>query len=162
MFRNPSNNSNGNTFDLTGRQISFEHLTRQVVRYESNGTTTVLADSFNNKSLNAPNDGIVHPNGDLWFTDPGYGALGAYEGTQADTGSVQPYQKEAVYRLDMKTAKLHQVTTDIFKPNGICFSPDYSKLYVADTGASHYGKPVPAVIRSWDVVDETQRRGRPR
>ena len=117
VFRNPSNNSNGNTFDLTGRQISFEHLTRRVVRYEKNGTITVLADSFKNKSLNAPNDGIVHPNGDVWFTDPGYGALGAYEGTDADTGSVQPYQKEAVYRIDMKTARLHQVTTDIFKPN---------------------------------------------
>jgi gluconolactonase len=155
-YRKPSNMSNGNTFDLLGRQISFEHLTRRVVRYERNGEATVLADSFGGKSLNAPNDGIVHPNGDLWFSDPGYGALGLYEGTEPDTGSVEPHQKEAIYRLDMKTGKLHQVADDIFKPNGVCFSPDYRKLYAADTGGSHYGRRAPAVIRVWDVVDESR------
>ena len=156
VYRNPSNMSNGNTFDLSARQISFEHLTRRVVRYEANGEATVLADSHGGKSLNGPNDGVIHPNGDLWFSDPGYGALGLYEGTEPPRDSVQPYQKEAIYRIDMKTGKLHKVADDIFKPNGVCFSPDYRKLYVADTGASHYGARAPAQIKVWDVVNESR------
>ena len=154
VFRRPSNNSNGNTFDREGRQISFEHLTHRVVRYERDGSVTVLADSYGGKPLNAPNDGVVHPNGDLWFSDPGYGTLGDYEGKRANTGSVQPHQKEAIYRLDAATGKLHQVTDEIFKPNGVCFSPDYKQLYAADTGASHYGEAAPPVIKVWDVVEE--------
>ncbi|MCX7422810.1 MAG: SMP-30/gluconolactonase/LRE family protein [Planctomycetia bacterium] len=153
VFRNPAGNSNGNTFDFHGRQISFQHGPRRVVRYEYDGSVTVLASEFNGKSLNAPNDGVVHPNGDIWFTDPGYGGLMNYEGTNAKTGSVQPFQKEAVYRIDSKTGKLSQVTDEIFKPNGICFSPDYKKLYVADTGASHY-EEAPKNIKVWDIVDE--------
>ena len=156
IFRKDSNNSNGNTFDLEGRQISFEHLTHRVVRYERNGTVSVLAENYNRKPLNAPNDGVVHPNGDLWFSDTGYGSLGDYEGTQTPIDSVQPHQKEAIYRLDMKTEKLVQVTDDIFKPNGVCFSPDYRKLYAADSGVSHYGAAAPAVIKVWDVVDESR------
>lgn len=152
-IRNPSNNSNGNTFDFHGRQISCEHLTRSVVRYEHDGTRTVLASRFQGKSLNAPNDAVVHPNGDIWFTDPGYGGLMDYEGRDAKTGSVQPYQKEAVYRIEQSTGKLMQVTTDIFKPNGLCFSPDYKKLYVADTGASHYPEAT-RQIKVWDIVEE--------
>ncbi len=153
VFRNPAGNSNGNTFDFHGRQISFQHGTRKVVRYEYDGSVTVLASEFNGKSLNAPNDGVVHPNGDVWFTDPGYGGLMNYEGVNANNGSKQPYQKEAVYRIDAKSGKLHQVTDEIFKPNGICFSPDYKKLYVADTGASHYDE-APKNIKVWDVIDE--------
>ena len=153
-FRNPAGNSNGNTFDFQGRQISCEHLTRKVVRYEHDGSKTVLAESYDGKSLNAPNDAVVHPNtGDIWFTDPGYGALMNYEGQRADTGSPQPYQKEAVYRIDAKSGKLNQVTDEIYKPNGLCFSPDYKLLYVADTGASHYPE-AERVIRVWDVQDE--------
>ena len=153
-FRHPSNNSNGNTFDWRGRQISCEHLTRQVVRYEYDGTRTVLASKFNGKSFNAPNDAVVHPNGDIWFTDPGYGGLMNYEGRKATTGSVQPYQKEAVYRIDARSGKIFKVTDEIFKPNGLCFSPDYKILYVADTGASHYDN-APRNIKVWNVVDET-------
>ena len=153
VFRSPAGNSNGNTFDFQGRQISFQHGPRRVVRYEYDGSVTVLASEFNGKSLNAPNDGIVHPNGDIWFTDPGYGGLMNYEGTNANNGSKQPFQKEAVYRIDSKTGKLFQVTDEIFKPNGICFSPDYKKLYVADTGASHYDE-APKNIKVWDVVEE--------
>jgi gluconolactonase len=153
VFRNPANNSNGNTFDLQGRQISFEHLTRSVARYESDGTRTVLADSFNGKPLNAPNDGAVHPNGDIWFTDPGYGALMDYEGALSNTGSPQPHQKEAVYRIEASSGKVFQMTTEITKPNGLCFSPDYKKLYVADTGASHY-PDASKNIKVWDVVDQ--------
>lgn len=152
VIRNPANNSNGNTFDQQGRQISFEHQTRTVSRYEYDGTRTVLADSYGGKSLNAPNDGVVHPSGDIWFSDPGYGSLMDYEGTLANTGSVQPYQKEAIYRIEASTGKVIRVTDEIFKPNGLCFSPDYKKLYAADTGSSHY-KDAPKNIKVWDVVD---------
>ena len=153
VYRNPSGNSNGNTFDYQGRQISCQHGPRKVVRYEHDGSVTVLAESFGGKSLNAPNDAVVHPDdGAIWFTDPGYGALMNYEGKRADTGSPQPYQKEAIYRIDVQTGELEQVADDIFKPNGLCFSPDYKKLYVADTGASHYAD-APKNIRVWDVVD---------
>ncbi len=153
VFRNPAGNSNGNTFDYSGRQIAFQHGTRSVVRYEHDGSVTVLASEFNGKSLNAPNDGAVHPNGDIWFTDPGYGALMNYEGVKAKGDSLQPYQKEAIYRIDAKTLKLEKVADDIFKPNGLCFSPDYKKLYVADTGASHY-EDAPKNIKVWDIVGE--------
>lgn len=152
-FRNPAGNSNGNTFDWAGRQIACEHGPRRVVRYEYDGKITVLAEKFNNVSLNGPNDAVVHPNGDIWFTDPGYGGLMNYEGTRAATDSVQPYQKEAIYRIDAQTLKLSKVADDIYKPNGLCFSPDYKKLYAADTGASHY-PDAPKNIRVWDINDE--------
>lgn len=152
-FRSPAGNSNGNTFDFQGRQISFEHGNRRVVRYEFDGSVTVLADKYDGKSLNAPNDGAVHPNGDIWFTDPGYGALMNYEGEKAPNNSIQPYQKEAIYRIDGKTLKVEKVTDEIYKPNGLCFSPDYKKLYAADTGASHYAD-APKNIKVWDIVDE--------
>jgi gluconolactonase len=147
-FRNPAGNSNGNTFDFQGRQISCQHGTRKVVRYEHDGSVTTLAEKFDGKPLNAPNDAIVHPNGDVWFTDPGYGSLMDYEGNKG------PLElKEAVYRIDHTTKKVHLVTDEIFKPNGLCFSPDYKKLYVADTGASHYPE-APKNIKVWDIADE--------
>ena len=152
-FRNPAGNSNGNTFDYQGRQIACEHGPRRVVRYEYDGRVTVLAEKFNGVSLNAPNDAVVHPNGDIWFTDPGYGGLMNYEGNRVDSETVQPFQKEAIYRIDGQTLKLSKAADDIFKPNGLCFSPDYKKLYVADTGASHY-EDAPKNIRVWDVTDE--------
>ena len=153
LFRHPSGNSNGNTFDFQGRQISCQHGTRRVVRYEYDGRVTVLADGYQGKSLNAPNDAVVHPaDGAIWFTDPGYGALMNYEGELATTGSPQPYQKEAVYRIDARSGRLEQVTDEIYKPNGLCFSPDYKQLYVADTGASHY-PTAERVIKAWDVLD---------
>jgi gluconolactonase len=147
VFRRPAGNSNGNTFDYEGRQISCEHGNRRVVRYEYNGTVNVLADQYQGKPLNAPNDVIVHPDGGIWFTDPGYGILLDYEGHKAKLEI-----KEAVYRIDPKTKKLDKVTDDIFKPNGLCFSPDHKKLYIADTGASHYDE-APRNIKVWDVVD---------
>jgi gluconolactonase len=150
VFRNPAGNSNGNTFDWEGRQISCEHGNRRVVRYEHNGKTTVLADGYQGKRLNAPNDAIVHPDGGIWFTDPGYGSLMDYEGNKG------PLEiKEAIYRIDPKSGKLDKVADDIFKPNGLCFSPDYKKLYVADTGASHYDD-APRNIKVWDVVEATK------
>jgi len=139
-FRYPSNNANGNTFDHQGRQISFCHGTRNVIRYEQDGRVTVLADrSPDGKEFNAPNDGMVHPDGWLMFTDPGYGALMEYEGHRLPSSakSVQPIQKEAVYRVDAP-GKLEKVADEPFKPNGLCFSPDFKKVYIADTGVSHY------------------------
>jgi gluconolactonase len=141
VFRNPANNSNGNTFDWEGRQISCEHASRRVVRYEHNGAVTVLADKWQGKPFNAPNDVVVHPDGGIWFTDPGYGSMGHYEGNK---GELQ--LKEAVYRIDARTAKIDLVTDELSKPNGLCFSPDYKKLYIADTGG-------PQNIRIWDVAD---------
>ena len=157
-FRNPAQNSNGNTFDRKGRQISCEHLTRHVARYEYDGTKTTLASTYGGKSLNAPNDAVVHPEtGDIFFTDPGYGALMDFEGREAENRDnwPQPYQKEAIYRIDAKTTKIHKLADEIFKPNGLCFSPDYQKLYVADTGASHY-EDAPRNIKVWDVVEQTE------
>jgi len=147
-MRHPAGNSNGNTFDYQGRQISCEHGSRKVVRYEYDGTKTVLAEKFEGKRFNAPNDAVVHPNGDIWFTDPGYGSLMHYEGNKGELEL-----KEAVYRINGKTGKIDKLTDEIFKPNGLCFSPDYKKLYVADTGASHY-KEAPKNIKVWDVVDD--------
>jgi gluconolactonase len=151
IFRQPSGNSNGNTFDFQGRQLSCEHGNRRVVRYEHSGKLTVLTDRFEGKEYNAPNDLVVHPDGGIWFTDPGYGSLMNYEGNRADTASVQPIQKEAVYRIDPKSGKVSKVTDELFKPNGLCFSPDYSKLYVSDTGASHY-PDAQREIKVWQVT----------
>jgi gluconolactonase len=127
-FRNPSGHSNGNTFDHAGRQISCEHGGRRVVRYEPNGSVTVIADSFQGKRLNSPNDAVVHPDGSIWFTDPPYGIRGDYEGNRAD--SELP---NATYRVDGGSGRLTLVTDLPAAPNGLAFSPDYRRLYIADT-----------------------------
>ena len=154
VFRAPSNNSNGNSFDYQGRQLSCEHLTRRVVRYELDGSVTILASSFNGKRLNSPNDIVPHPDGSYWFTDPPYGAQ-LYEGTVDAAGGpanksgrlnprlgqppeIGAYKRElptAVYRLD-KSGTLTQVAGEdlVPDPNGLCFSPDFKKLYVVSTG----------------------------
>lgn len=143
VFRNPAGNSNGNTFDFEGRQVSCEHATRRVVRYEHSSAVTVLADKWDGKPFNAPNDIVVHPDGGVWFTDPGYGSMGNYEGHK---GKLEI--KEAVYRIDSKSGKLALVTDALRKPNGLCFSPDYKKLYITDTGGSSAEG-----IRVFEVLD---------
>jgi gluconolactonase len=147
-FRNPSGYSNGNTFDFEGRQLSCEHGGRRVVRYEYNGTVTVIADKFQGKRLNSPNDIVVHPDGGIWFTDPGYGIGGDYEGFKAAKEI-----KEAVYRVDPKTLQMEKMIDEMDQPNGICFSPDYKKLYVADTGTGRE-------IKVWDLDGKSIRNGK--
>jgi gluconolactonase len=146
VFRAPSNNSNGNTFDFQGRQLSCEHLTRRVTRYEHDGTATVLADSFNGKKLNSPNDIVPHPDGSYWFTDPPYGGQ-LYEG-EPDAGKLNPRIGQPAgfapgkrelptncYRIDPSGRVDLVVSEDqVPDPNGIAFSPDYKKLYVISTG----------------------------
>ena len=150
VFRQPSGNSNGNTFDFEGRQIACEHGNRRVVRYEANGSLTVLANEYDGKPFNAPNDVVVHPDGGVWFTDPGYGSMSDYEGHK---GALQ--LKEAVYRFDPKSGRLDKVNDEGYKPNGLCFSPDYTKLYIADTGSPAGSNP-PKVIWICDVKDGTR------
>ena len=155
VFRTPSNNSNGNTFDFQGRQLSCEHLTRRVVRYELDGSATVLAEAFQGKKLNSPNDVVAHPDGSYWFTDPPYGGQ-LYEGTPDVAGGPsnldgkinprlgQPPGIGTVakrelptncYRID-PSGRIDLVVTEeqVPDPNGLCFSPDYKTLYVASTG----------------------------
>ena len=151
-FRAPSGYSNGNTFDREGRQVSCRHFQRDVVRYEPDGSVTVLASRGPDGPFNAPNDVVVHPaDGAIWFTDPGYGALMNYEGNRVPeaANSPRPFIKEAVYRIDAG-GQLSKVADQPFKPNGLCFSPDYRILYVADTGMSHYPE-AKSIIWAYDV-----------
>ena len=154
VFRFPSNNSNGNSFDFQGRQLSCEHLTRRVVRYEHDGTSTVLADNFGGKKLNSPNDVVAHPDGSYWFTDPPYGGQ-LYEGEPDVAGGASnaagklnprigqpagfvPGKRELptnCYRID-PSGRVDLVVTEeqVPDPNGLAFSPDFKKLYVCSTG----------------------------
>ena len=133
VFRQPANNSNGNTVDREGRLISCEHGARRVTRTEHDGSITVIADSFEGKRLNSPNDAVVKSDGSIWFSDPSYGILTDYEGNQGESEIGACH----VYRVDPATGAISIVADDFVKPNGIAFSPDESILYVADTGASH-------------------------
>jgi gluconolactonase len=154
VFRTPSNNSNGNSFDFNGRQLSCEHLTRRVTRYEHDGTATVLADNFGGKKLNSPNDVVAHPDGSYWFTDPPYGGQ-LYEGEPDVAGGPSnasgklnpkigqpagfvPGRRELptnCYRID-PTGRIDLVVTEqqVPDPNGLCFAPDFKKLYISSTG----------------------------
>ncbi len=144
----PSGFSNGNTFDYQGRQLSCEHGGRRVVRYEYDGKTTVIADSFGGKRLNSPNDIVVHPDGSIWFTDPTYGIISDYEGFRA-----QQEIKQAVYRVDPQTKQIAKLTDELDQPNGICFSPDYKKVYIVDTGT-------PLNTRVYDVNGQSITNGK--
>lgn len=148
VFRGASNFSNGNTRDRQGRLVSCEHGTRRVTRTEPDGSITVLADSYQGRRLNSPNDVVVRSDGTIWFTDPTYGIMSDYEGYKSD-----PEQTSRnVYRLAPDTGELSVVVDDFLQPNGLAFSPDETRLYVADSGASHK-ESAPRHIRVFDVVD---------
>jgi gluconolactonase len=146
VFRERSNNSNGNSVDNQGRLVSCEHLTRRVTRTEIDGSITVLADKWNGKRFNSPNDLVVKSDDSVWFTDPAYGIDTDYEGDRADPEISGCH----VYRLDAKSGEVTTVITDMVRPNGIAFSPDEKYLYVADTGATHKDKG-PKHIRRFTV-----------
>jgi gluconolactonase len=141
-FRKPSNFSNGNTRDRQGRLLTCEHGTRRVTRTEYDGTITVIADKFDGKPLNSPNDIVCKSDGSIWFTDPPFGSLGYYEGY---VGKIE--QKDTnVYRVDGKTGQIGVTTSEIPRPNGLAFSPDEKKLYVVQS-------MLPRAIWVFDVTD---------
>jgi gluconolactonase len=145
VFRKPSNFSNGNTRDRQGRLITCEHGTRRVSRTEYDGTITTVADKFEGKPLNSPNDVVCKSDGSIWFTDPPFGILGFYEGYVA-----RPELPTNVYRVDGKGGPATVATGDVQRPNGLAFSPDESKLYVVEAGTT------PRAIVVFDVVGGTR------
>lgn len=142
IFEQPCRNQNGHTVDRTGRLVACEHRGRCVSRYEIDGSLTVLADSFEGKRLNSPNDVVVKSDGSVWFTDPSYGIDSDYEGDAA------PMEQDGrhVYRIDPRGG-VTRVVADMKQPNGLAFSPDEAFLYVADTGRSHFPDCVPKIRR---------------
>jgi gluconolactonase len=142
VFRKPSHNANGNTRDRHGRLVTCEHDARRVTRTEYDGTITVVLDRFEGVPLNSPNDVVVKSDGSIWFTDPPFGILGNYEGHVAT-----PELPTNVYRVDGRTGQAAVATGTVPRPNGLCFSPDESKLYVVVSGTT------PREIRVFDVVD---------
>ena len=151
VFRKPSNFSNGNTRDRQGRLLTCEHDTRRVTRTEYDGSITVLADRFDGKPLNSPNDIVCRSDGSIWFTDPPFGILGNYEGHTA-----KPELPTNVYRLDPASSRPEVVAGDIARPNGLCFSPDERRLYVIEAGVT------PRVIRVYDVTGGGKQLANPR
>ena len=133
VFREPAGYPNGNTIDLQGRLVTCEHGNRRVSRTEHDGSITVIADRFEGKRLNSPNDAVVAADGAIWFTDPAYGIDSDYEGWKAESeiGACN------VYRVDPATGACRIVADDFVRPNGLAFSPDERLLYIVDSGASH-------------------------
>jgi gluconolactonase len=154
-FRKVSNNSNGNTVDRQGRLVTCEHGARRVTRTEHDGSITVLADKYDGKRLNSPNDVVVKSDGSIWFTDPPYGILFDYEGNL----SKMEQDGSHVYRIDGTTGALTRVAADFEKPNGLAFSPDEKHLYIADTGITHKVNG-PKHIRRFDVSADGSKLGK--
>ncbi len=149
LYRRESGFNNGNTRDRQGRLIGCRHGARDVVRTEHDGSLTVLADSFEGKPLNSPNDVVVSSDGTIWFTDPTYGIISDFEGYRAT-----PEQTARnVYRLTAE-GTLSVAVGDFTQPNGLCFSPDEKTLYIAESGSSH-DDSVPSVIRKFSVNQGT-------
>jgi gluconolactonase len=146
VFRTPSGFANGNTRDRSGRLITCEHGGRRVTRTEYDGSLTVLMDRWQGKRLNSPNDVVVKSDGSVWFTDPPFGISSNYEGV------MEPQELPAwVYRVDPATGQSSMVADDVLGPNGLCFSPDESILYIVESRGQPSRK-----IRAFDVVDEVR------
>jgi len=140
-YRKPSQYANGNTRDRQGRLVTCEHGGRRVTRTEYDGRITVLAERFDGKRLSSPNDVVVKSDGSIWFTDPPFGLLGYYEGERAE--QELPMN---VYRIDGSTGEMRVVESEVSRPNGLCFSPDESLLYLVESGT------VPRNVYVYDVV----------
>ena len=141
-FRSPAGHPNGNTLDREGRLVTCEHSGRRVSRTEHDGSITVIADSFEGKRLNSPNDVVVHSDGSVWFTDPSYGIDSDYEGERAESeiGACN------VYRVDPADGAVRLVADDLELPNGLAFSADEHRLFISDSGTN--------VIRAFDLADD--------
>jgi len=149
-FRKPANNANGNTRDRQGRLITCEHLTGRVVRTEPDGSITVIAESYQGKRLNSPNDVVVKSDGSIWFTDPPFGLLGFYEGERREPEL--PHTN--LYRVDGQSGAITCVSNDVDHPNGLAFSPDEGILYVIESRSE------PRHIIAYDVAGDTLRNRR--
>lgn len=147
VFQQPAWHPNGHTLDRQGRLVSCEHRGRCVSRTEHDGRRTVLAEAFEGRRLNSPNDVVVKSDDSIWFTDPTYGIDGDYEGDAA----VSEIGTSDVYRIDPHTGQVTRVVSDMVRPNGIAFSPDERWLYVVDTGASHVPGG-PRLVRRYGVA----------
>ena len=147
VFLEPAGNHNGHTVDRQGRLLSAEHGGRCVSRIEHDGSRTVLASQIDGKRLNSPNDVVVKSDDSIWFTDPTYGIDSHYEGDAA----TPDLEGSHVYRIDPKTGEIVAVQEEFVKPNGLAFSPDESRLYIVDTGATHV-EDGPRDIRVFDVA----------
>jgi gluconolactonase len=143
-YRKPSNHANGNTRDRQGRLVTCEHGGRRVSRTGLDGRLVTVADSFEGKKLNSPNDVVCKSDGSIWFTDPSFGILGWYEGAKAE-----PELPTNVYRWD-PSGKLEVVAEGINQPNGLAFSPDESILYIVES------RSVPRKILAFDVKNRKQ------
>jgi gluconolactonase len=133
LFRQPAGNANGHTLDGQGRLVSCEHGNRRVTRTEHDGSIRVLADRWDGKRLNSPNDVVVHTDGSIWFTDPAYGIDSDYEGFKGEIETEGCH----VYRIDSDDGSVTRVADDFSRPNGLAFSPDGTRLYIADTRENH-------------------------
>ena len=151
VFRKPSRNANGNTRDRQGRLVPREHDARRVTRTEYDGSITVVAERYQGKPLNSPNDLVCRSDGSIWFTDPPFGILGYYEGHKAT-----PELPTNVYRVDPSNGGIAVVAGDVERPNGLAFSPDESKLYVVEASGAQRS------IYAFDVVDGSRLAGKRR
>jgi gluconolactonase len=154
VFRSPSNHANGNTRDREGRLLTCEHSGRRVTRTELSGAVTVIAESYNGRKLNSPNDVVVKSDGSIWFTDPAYGIMNDWEGIKA------PQEQDGcyVYRVDSANGEVTLVADDCEMPNGLAFSPDEKILYISDTGFTER-LDGPHHIRAYDVAGEKRLTG---
>jgi len=154
VFRTPAGYSNGNTVDRQGRLVTCEHGNRRVTRTEHDGSITVIASHYDGKRFNSPNDVVVKSDGSIWFTDPAYGIDSDYEGHKAESEIGACH----VYRIDPQSGSVSIVADDFVRPNGLAFSPDEKRLYIADTGATHVVDG-PRHIRVFDVGENGRLTG---